>query len=280
MTASFCPAHLRTPGWDGRAVRALEKFTVRRCRLLSLTSEGYRAYYRDWLGAADTPIIIMENKLDPEFVQSLTAEPPDIESSPNHPPLICDADNPPPNGPPLRIGWFGRLRDDWTLEVLDQLTRADPARFTAVLSGTVSPYVKDFGQRVADNPGLEYRGPFDRYPEALPEHYGGVDLVMNCYPPEIPSGWAQHNRYYEACLFRRPLIARAGCYDAGEVRKRDVGMVLDADCPIDAAAAIAAVSPADLARWRRNAAALSPQVYASIEEPDVLVQALAGIAAQ
>ena len=254
------------PGWPGRAVRWLERRAVRHCRLLSLTSEGYRAYYRDWLGA-DAPIIIMENKLDPEFVRS-------VNGAANHSP----DDAVPAAGGPLRIGWFGRLRDEWTLQVLDELTRAAPARFAAVLSGTVSPYVKNFDRRVADNPGLVYRGPFDRYPDSLPELYGGVDLVMNCYPPEIPSGWAQHNRYYEACLFGRPLIARAGCYDAAEVRRRDVGMVIDAARPADAAAAIAAVKPDDLARWRRNAAALAPQVYAAIEEPDVLLKALSELA--
>ena len=253
------------PGWPGRAVRWLERRAVRHCRLLSLTSEGYRAYYRDWLGA-DAPIIIMENKLDPEFVRS-------VNGATSHPP--ADA---PAAGRPLRIGWFGRLRDEWTLQVLDELTRAAPARFAAVLSGAASPYVKDFSQRVADNPGLIYRGPFESYPESLPELYGGVDLVMNCYPPEIPSGWAQHNRYYEACLFGRPLIARAGCYDAAEVRRRDVGMVIDAARPAEAAAIIAAVKPDDLARWRRNAAALAPQVYAAIEEPDVLLKALSELA--
>lgn len=257
-------------GWPGRAVRWLERRAVRHCRLLSLTSEGYRAYYREWLGA-EAPIIIMENKLDPEFVRSVNGS---GNGNANHSP---DSDAP-AAGRPLRIGWFGRLRDEWTLQVLDELTRAAPARFAAVLSGTVSPYVKNFAQRVEANPGLVYRGPFDRYPEALPELYGGVDLVMNCYPPEIPSGWAQHNRYYEACLFGRPLIARAGCYDAAEVRRRDVGMVIDAARPAEAAAVIAAVTPDDLARWRRNAASLAPQVYAAIEEPDVLIKALSELA--
>lgn len=263
------------PGWPGRAVRWLERRAVRHCRLLSLTSEGYRAYYRDWLGA-DAPIIIMENKLDPEFVRSVNG--PGNGAASHSPDGDKAADDAPAAGGPLRIGWFGRLRDEWTLQVLDELTRAAPARFAAVLSGTVSPYVKNFDRRVADNPGLVYRGPFDRYPDSLPELYGGVDLVMNCYPPEIPSGWAQHNRYYEACLFGRPLIARAGCYDAAEVRRRDVGMVIDAARPAEAAAVIAAVSPDDLARWRRNAAALAPQVYAAIEEPDVLLKALSELA--
>ena len=262
------------PGWPGRAVRWLERRAVRHCRLLSLTSEGYRAYYRDWLGA-EAPIIIMENKLDPEFVRSVNGSGNGSgNGAANHSP----DDAAPAAGGPLRIGWFGRLRDEWTLQVLDELTRAAPARFAAVLSGTVSPYVKNFDRRVADNPGLVYRGPFDRYPDSLPELYGGVDLVMNCYPPEIPSGWAQHNRYYEACLFGRPLIARAGCYDAAEVRRRDVGMVIDAARPAEAAAVIAAVKPDDLARWRRNAANLAPQVYAAIEEPDVLLKALSELA--
>lgn len=247
-------------GWSGRAVRALEKRAVDRCSLLVLATGGYLSYYRRWLGT-DPPSIIIENKLDQEFVKSMPGiDPPG------------PAVDPPPDRH-LRIGWFGRLRDEWTMGVLEALTRLNPHKFTAVLAGTPSPFLEDFSARVGNNPNVEYRGGYS-YPADLPALYDSVDLVMACYPPEIPHGWSQSNRYYEACLFRKPLIVRAGCSDADGVRRHDIGMVIDAAAIEEAAAAISEVSPEDWMRWRDNAAALPPHVYLSTSEANVLAKAL------
>ena len=242
-------------GWSGRAVRVLEKLAVDRCSLLVLTTSGYLPYYLRWLGA-EIPSVVIENKLDPEFVKSI----PRID----------------PPGPavdrPLRIGWFGRLRDEWTMRVLEELTRLEPHKYTAVLAGTPSPFLEDFSARVDNSPNIEYRGGYS-YPEDLPALYNSVDLVMACYPPEIPHGWSQSSRYYEACLFQKPLIVRAGCADADGVRKHDIGLILDAVAIEEAAAALNEVSLEDWLRWRDNAAALPPLVYLSIDEVDVLARA-------
>ncbi len=247
-------------GWSGRAVRALEKRILARARLLVLTTEGYRTYYRDWVGTK-TPITVIENKLDPEFVKSLSR----IN------PLGPEADR--LTGRRIRIGWFGRLRDEWTLRVLEELTQRAPHKFTAVMAGTPSPYLKDFSNRVARNPRIEYRGVYN-YPEDLPALYDSVDLVMACYPPEIPYGWSQSNRYYDACLFRKPLIVRADSGDADGVAGHGIGLVISAAAVEEAAAAINGVAPEDWARWRDNAAALPPPVYLSTGEGKILKKAL------
>ena len=245
-------------GWSGRAVRALEKLAVDRCSFLVLTTGGYLSYYRRWLGTK-TPSIVIENKLDPEFAKSIPG--PAVD---------------PPTDRCLRIGWFGRLRDEWTMRVLEELTKLDPHKFTAVLAGTPSPFLEGFSARVSNSPNVEYRGGYS-YPEDLPALYNSVDLVMACYPPEMPHGWSQSNRYYEACLFRKPLIVRTGCSDAAGVRRHDIGMVIDAVAIEEAAAAINEVSPDDWIRWRDNAAALPPHVYLSIDEANVLAKALKGV---
>ena len=242
-------------GWSGRAVRALEKLAVDRCSLLVLTTGGYRSYYQRWLGAK-TPSIVIENKLDPAFAKS-----------------IPGLDPPPPTDRRLRIGWFGRLRDEWTMRVIEELIRLAPHKFSAVLAGTPSPFLADFSARVGNSPNVDYRGGYS-YPADLPALYNSVDLVMACYPPEIPHGWSQSNRYYEACLFRKPLIVRAGCSDADGVRRHNIGLVLDAVAIKEAAAAIDEVAPEDWMRWRDNAAALPPHVYLSIDEAKVLAKAL------
>ncbi len=239
-------------GW---MVRTLEKRILGRCRLLVLTTEGYRPYYREWLGS-DVAIMVIENKPALEFVESL---------SDGGAPVPPAGEGAPPADGPLRIGWFGRLRDAWTLEVLDELTRRWPERFTAVLAGTPSPFLKDFSRRVAGNPGLEYRGGYE-YPDDLPALYGGVDVAMACHAPEVPRGWSQTNRYYEACLFGKPLVVRAGSRDALGVGEHGIGMVVEAGAVGDAAAELGGVSSSDLARWRSNLAALPPSVYTAGED--------------
>lgn len=246
--------------WSGRAVRVLEKLAVDRCSLLVLTTSGYLPYYRHWLGAK-TPSMVIENKLAPEFVKSI----PRID-----PPDSAALDR------PLRIGWFGRLRDEWTMRVLEELTRLGPHQYTAVLAGTPSPFLAGFSARVDNSPNIEYRGGYS-YPEDLPALYNSVDLVMACYPPEIPHGWSQSSRYYEACLFRKPLIVRAGCADADGVRKHTIGLVLDAVAVEEATAAIDEVPLEDWMRWRENAAAVPPPVYLSNGEVDVLARAFANL---
>lgn len=241
--------------WSGRAVRALEKLAVDRCSLLVLTTSGYLPYYLYWLDA-EIPCLVIENKLDPEFVESIPElDPPD-----------------PAVDRPLRIGWFGRLRDEWTLRVLEELTRLEPHQYTAVLAGTPSPFLEGFSARVDSSPHIEYRGGYS-YPDDLPALYNSVDLVMACYPPEIPHGWSQSSRYYEACLFRKPLIVRAGCADANGVRKHGIGLVLDAVAIEEATAAINEVSLEDWMRWRDNAATVPRSVYLSIDEADALARA-------
>ncbi len=250
-------------GPTGWMLRTLEKRILERCRLLVLTTEGYRPYYREWLGS-DVAIMVIENKPALEFVQSLS------DGGAPVPP----AAEPPADGR-LRIGWFGRLRDGWTLEVLDELTRRWPERFTAVLAGTPSPFLKDFARRVAGNPGLEYRGGYE-YPEDLPALYRGVDLAMACHSPDIPRGWSQTNRYYEACLFGKPLVVRAGSRDALGVGEHGIGMVVEARAAGEAAAELGGVSSSDLARWRSNLAALPPSVYtAGADEAKDLFERLA-----
>ncbi len=250
-------------GWAGRAVRGAERLTAERCALLALTTTGYLPYYRDWLGVT-TPDLIIENKVDAAFAASVRDA------------GTADA----PADGPLRIGWFGTLQDDWPLRVLQALTAAAPERFRAVLAG-VPTWLGEgaaagaaLSRRIGENPHIEFRGPY-RYPDDLPALYGGVDLTMACYSPEVPDGWSQSNRFYEACLFRRPLIVRDGCADAAPVRRHDVGLTLPESDPDEAAARILGTPPERWARWRANMAALPPRAYASVDEPEALRRALA-----
>jgi len=246
-------------GLRGRAARALDRRIARSCRLLTLTSHGYEAYFRDRLRVS-TPRLVIENKAEAWFADAIqTREAPPGASAPFA-------------GRRLRIGWFGALRDEWSLRVLDALTRTAPERFSAALAGTPIG-LPNFAERVAANPNMAYHGPYD-HPDGLPALYDAVDLTMACRDPETPDGLSQTNRYYDACLFRKPLIVRAGSQDGENARRLDIGLALTASDPEEAAEEIRSVSDADWERRRRAMASLPREVYVSAGDAEALRSAI------
>ena len=263
---------MQVAGGLGGAVRAVDKCIAEHCRLLVLTSTGYPPYYRRWLGVK-TPILVVENKLPAAFAAEVRQA---------RPPQQAEA---PPLGRPWRIGWFGILREPWNLRVLDALTRAAPNRFRAVLAGVFDRPMRKAGfdahsfANQVKNPNIEYRGPY-KWPDDLPALYDGVDLVMDCYRAAIPVSWSQTNRYYEGCLFGKPLIVRAGCTDAAQVERQDIGLVLEGDDAQEAAHQISAQPDAAWMRWRTNLGRLPPPAYSLIDEVEALGEAMRSLLAQ
>ena len=256
----------------GALIRALDKRIARRCKLLILTSACYESYYRRWLGI-ETPMLVMENKLTEAFVGKVRK----VKLPLPDEALLQER--------PFRIGWFGILREPWTLWVLDALIRADPQRFNVVLAGVFDQPLRRLRinrkllERFLDSPNTEYRGPYSA-PDDLLGLYGGVDLTMNCYQPTIPTCWSQTNKYYEACLFGKPLIARAGCSDAEKIERHDIGLVINGDNVREAVAQIRGISAEECLHWQTNIAALSPKTYMLTDEAKTLGNALCAIAAR
>ena len=244
----------------GRIVRALDRALVERCRLLVLTSADYENYYGDRLRARP-PRLVIENKVDPEIAAAFEA------ARPPTPPESRAAR-------PWRLGWFGLLRDDWSLRLLETLARIAPGRFEFSLAGAFAPVVPDFAERASAVPNLLYHGHFRR--EEAPALFAGVDLTLSCYPPGPAHWrWSRSNRYYLACLCRTPLITRAGTADALETERRNLGLSLRESAPEEAAAALSRrFDRDDLDLWRKNMARLPRNHYVGIEEPARLRRAL------
>lgn len=252
-------------GVKGAAFRTLDRFLTGSCRLLVLTSDSYLAYYRRQLGVT-IPHMVVENKADAPFTASVRARGPD--------PLA----RAPLAGRPLRIGCFGLFRDEWQLRMLDALTRSDPRRFSVVLAGRPSVPVdaQEFHRRVESNPCIEFRGSY-RHPDDLPALHRDVDVIVTGNAPEAPHGWSRTNRFYDACLFGKPLIVRAGAGDADVVRRHDVGLIVRAEDVHEAAAEIGDVGAAQWERWRAKAVVLPPEVYSITTEVDKLKAMMNGL---
>ena len=252
-------SHQVSRGFKGCLIRSLDKSVTGACGLLVFTTVNYKSYYRDRLNI-ETPTLIIENKTEETFAKTIRGNV--IKSS------TCQQ----LDSRPLRIGYFGLLKDEWSLRLLELLTTTAPEMFKAVLAGT-SLRLEDFPRRVQQNQNIEFRGEYI-HPHDLVGLYTGVDVVLACYPPVIPGSWAQSNRYYEACLFQKPLIVRAGTGDANHVARHEIGMIITDDDLESAAAAVRSVTSVQWDNWRANMEKLPPEVYSHTNEAEWLSRAI------
>ncbi len=248
-------------GLKGRLVRAVEKFVVERCHLLMLQSPDYRRYYRDWLHTNTPDITSPGGRVEYARVVAHRKD----EATP--------AAGIPFRDRPLKIGYFATMRDQWSLECLEYLAKSSKGRFEFLLAGAVSPTLQGFDQFLERNPDIQYKGPF-RHSEDISELYGSVDMILACFPPKMPFGWSRSCRSYEACLFQKPLIVRAGTGDSKEVERYQSGLIIGEHNPEDAAAEIRDITADDWLRWRTNMAALPLDFYSYTDTSNGLIRAL------
>ncbi len=249
----------------GRLVRAVERRVITAAGLLVLHSSQYRVYYRDWL-KTKTPDTVIENKMSPSVAASI----PDKH-------LEVPAGRPLEDRP-LVIGYFGFLRDIWCLQLIERLASDAPKNIRFIAAGIPGLLVRDCMARLGRTCNLDYRGHYDL--RDLSNILAEVDIVLACYPPEIPSGWSRSCRYYTAGLLHRPLIVRAGTADADEVQRHDIGLIVKDTAVEGAAAAIRSITHSDWQRWRENIKKLPRKNFVYDVEYDDLRQVLCQVVAE
>ncbi len=257
------------PGLMGRLVRMIDRCLVNSCSLLVATTPAFiEVYYRRWLRAS-VPAMVIENKVESSFAQEMIAE--GIKSSLAGRPL---------RDRPLRIGYFGNLRCEWSWRVLKGFAESRPRDVEVVLAGFPMNPV-DLPQQAARYDNIEYLGEF-RSPQDLPALYSSVDLVWACYQPLGPNDWnlrwARPNRFYESCLFQVPIISRAGSCDAVDVARYGIGLIIEDEDVVAVVDRLCSIVPDDLETWKHNMAMLPRKVYMYTSEACTLGGALERIA--
>lgn len=250
-------------GIIGRFVRFLNRRMANRCKLIVVTAPRFlEIYYRQWL-KSKTPGMIMENKLESGFVDEFRPHVGDFKPSAGEP--LVDR--------PLRIGYFGLLRNEWTWSVFEQLGRKYPDKVEILFRGIPYASLEDLLERIKPYENMKYFGEY-KSPVDLPALYGSVDLVWACYDPILPDDWnmkwARPNRFYESCFFQRPLVTRAGCQDSVDVEKYQIGMIMSEVDPVKGAEAVIDISAENLNAWSENMSQLPLHVFAYTNESDEL----------
>ena len=254
-------------GLMGYLTRLMDRYAVNSCKLLVATAPGFiRGYYREWLHTI-TPALVLENKLETPTEDT------------NHMNITTIIEGKSLVDRPLRIGYFGNLRCEWSWQVLEALALSRPNEVEIVVAGyPMNP--ADLPERAAKLSNVDFRGVF-RSPQDLPTLYGDVDLIWGCYPrPEscdLNWRWARTNRFYESCFYQKPIISLKDSGDSIDVERYGIGLIIYGQSIERVVDVLSGISPDDLVRWKKNMLMLPRKVYVYTSEGEELASALEGL---
>lgn len=195
----------------GRMMRGLERHLARGASLLLISSPAFAREYFDKVNVLDLPVLLIENKVF--GVPHVRGRNPVLASG---------------GSAPLTIGWFGALRCQKSLAILQRFAQEMDGRVEVILRGRPA-YTEfaDFDAAVSASPQLRYAGPY-RSPDDLASIYGDVQLcwAIDFFEEGLNSRWLLPNRVYEGCLNGAVPIALAGTETAAFLDALGLGIIL------------------------------------------------------
>lgn len=234
-------------GVIGSLVRSIDQFVVNRCKLLVVTAQGFiDGYYHKMLDI-QTATMVLENKLESKSSNGV------INELPEGMPFVDR---------PLRIGYFGLLRCEWSWRVLEAWAISRPDEIEIDVAGLpVIP--ENIPERAKSIVNINFQGEY-RSPDDLPMLYCNVDLIWGCQPytdsEDLNFPFALSNRLYEACYYQRPIINRTGSGNAMLAEYLGIGTGVGGTVE-DAISILNNISIDDMSRWRKNIQGLPRNVY-------------------
>lgn len=246
-------------GISGTIVRLMDKFIAGKVDLVVVTSEAFiHEYYRKKLGANIKDFFLLENKVD--YVNDLR-----LDSKYLY------------NKHRISIGYFGVLRDNWTVEFLLNLLKRYPNTYNVVVAGINMIDKFDLKALSSEYENFNYLGPF-KSPHDLTNLYKQVDVLAVFYPEfSGNSEWfearklCRTNRYYEALFFSKPIIAFAFSEDGRLVKKLNIGITLDSyDIGENVSKIAGLMTRENLLKWRNNIDSQPESTYCFTDESDRL----------
>ncbi len=195
----------------GIFLRKLERRLITNTSLLVYSSPAFeREFFQAHYGGLYTPYLL-ENRLV------------DAGALPARPAKIAKLKR------PLRIGWFGILRCQRTLHLLEKLAASFPEEIKIITAGIpAETQVPDFNARISGRANMFYGGPYQS-PKDLPGLYADIDLIWagDFYQAGYNSKWLLPNRLYEGGYFSVPAIAPHDSETGRWVRMHCSGFALE-----------------------------------------------------
>jgi succinoglycan biosynthesis protein ExoL len=237
-------------GFGARAMRWLERVLAERCSLIITSSPGFVSCYFEKVNKIRQPIRIVENKVytSEDFIY------PVVQSR-----RMAQG---------WRVGWYGSLRCNRSLEVLSEAASRMKGNLRLVLAGNAAPTeIPDFDARKAKVPFLEFRGRY-RNPDDLENLYSDVHFAwtIDFHEAETNSKWLLPNRLYEGGLYGTVPIARAGTQTAEWLHARGIGVILDTVDAASVEAFLSSMTPQRYLELQRRVAALPRSTWITSDE--------------
>ncbi len=203
------------PDRVGKLLRWIERRLLDRSSLLVVSSPRFVEDYFVRVHARLPPWRLLENKLLPDEVGAeagagiVTRSLPDTTT--------------------WRIGWFGIIRCQRSLDLLAALAGASNGRIVVDIRGRVAhDVIPDFEACIAATPGLTFGGPYDRATD-LATLYGGVHFnwAIDLYEDGLNSAWLLPNRLYEGSIFGSVPLALRSVETGRWLARHGCGLLLD-----------------------------------------------------
>lgn len=233
----------------GLIVNQIDKFVVRRIKLLIVTAPGFiDSYYKRWL-LPETLTLLLENKLEKQIVG-------DTNYLPDH--KFSNSDL-------IRIGYFGIIRCEWSWEIIKNLASTNRFQITIAGASILDVDIKKESESINN---INYLGSY-RSPDDLMQLYNQVDLIWACYPSpkETNKRWREaqlicrSNRFYESCNFKKPLITFDGSGDSVDIKKYNIGLILGNKKDKEIINEINSIESNHLKIWSKNMENIPESVY-------------------
>lgn len=196
---------------SSRLVRLIERICLRGVRLLVVSSGGFHANYYQPVQNYRGRWFLLENKL-PASAGSLPR---------NRQRLVRDKTQ---TSNRLVVGYFGLIRGEATLNLIEKLARRLRDRVVFRFAGIVTSVDPDYFAHVVEtNENIVFDGEYQN-PADLPQLYDSIDFAwaIDLENEQGNSRWLMPCRFYEAGYFGVPCLA---------ARDFEIGRAVeDADC--------------------------------------------------
>lgn len=212
-------------GIVAKVLRSVERLFLGQTNLLITSSPAFiEAYFRPRQGWSGRTLLV-ENKMF--SAETMAAKGP------------CGlTQSRTPIAPPWRIGWFGMLRGQQSLDALCEIAKRSAGAVEVIIRGRPGDNeFKDFLGQIAAAPGVSYLGPYVR--AELAQMYADVHF---CWAMDLSSDagnpvWLLPNRIYESSIHGCPPICLAGTETGKWATQRGLTLIVE-DPEVDVAEAL------------------------------------------
>ena len=204
---------IASPHITGHGLRVVERLLLRRCSSLIISSPAFLRHHFEVQYRRIPPVLIWENRmLADEAIRD-----------PSKPRVTF--------GKPWKIGWFGIIRCERSLRILQSLCLALPGVVEVHIKGRPT---QDLTPRIvaatASTPGLIFGGSYDRTRD-LPALYNEMHFTwaIDYFEEGANSEWLLPNRLYEGAGHGAVPLALRHVETGKWMLRRAFGVCFDAD---------------------------------------------------